>query len=407
MELESARPRVLLYSTLIGHPWGGSEKYWYDAACSPEVVDGLDFDILISRSAVAEERAKALAQLGHSVRWRTPIVLPLTRRLGRGVLRRLGREPVNLELEQWGRWLAYHRPQLLMLALSSTVNYSDLLTPTALAQELGIPYWIVVQHSYEHFFPNSDEEADGFRATFRGARRVIFVAKRNRQSVERVIGESMPNAWMSTNTLDREFLLSAAALVPSGGDGPPDVPRLLNLARFEPDIKGQHVLLEALSGSEWEQREWRLALVGGGRQAAALARLLTYYGLGGRVELVDHREDVLKTIAEADLTVMPSLSEGTPYALLETMAAGLPAVGTPVGGIPEVIQDGRTGWLAAAAEVAPFAQALERAWTDMPYWPEFGRRAAESIRADYCSDDALRHLGAALRHDLGRPDGVR
>jgi glycosyltransferase involved in cell wall biosynthesis len=312
---------------------------------------------------------------------------------------------VDLIQAQWRGWLDDHRPDLVILALSSTMNFADLATPAALARTRGIPYWVIVQHSFEHYFPGDDHETERFRAIFAGACRVIFIAKRNRQSVERVMGQPMPNAWMGTNTLSREFLRAAGALVPSVAQVPPRDPRLLNLARFEPGIKGQHLLLEALAGPEWKQRDWSLVLAGGGRHAVTLARLLGYYGLRDRVELFDHRDDVLNIIAGADLTVMPSLSEGTPYALLETMAAGLPAVGTPVGGIPEVVQDGRTGWLASAAEVGPVAEALERAWRDRPHWPVFGRRAAELVAAEYCADRALPHLGTALRRDLGSEGG--
>jgi glycosyltransferase involved in cell wall biosynthesis len=406
MQGDSAPPRVLIYSTLVGRPWGGSEKYWYDAVSSDAVVHGVDVRILISRSPVAEQRALALSRLGHTVVWRTPVELPLRRRLARAALRRLGMVPADLDQKQWRRRLDEHQPDLLVFAISSTVWYADLVRPAALARARGVPYWIIVQHSSEHFFPSDDEETDRFRAVFAGARRVIFVAQRNRLSVERIMGEPMANAWMGTNSLSREFLRRAAALLPAEGRGPPEVPRLLNLARFEPDVKGQHLLLKALAGAEWKQREWRLTLTGGGRLTATLGRLVRYFGLGDRVDVVDYRDNVLSVIAEADLAVMPSLSEGTPYALLESMAAGRPAVGTPVGGIPEVIQDGRTGWLAVAPEVGPISEALERAWTDMPEWPAFGRRAAELVEGEYCADETLQQLGAALRQDVGRWGGA-
>jgi glycosyltransferase involved in cell wall biosynthesis len=211
----------------------------------------------------------------------------------------------------------------------------------------------------------------------------------------------MPNAWMGTNSLDRRFLRAAGALVPPTDKPPPVTPTLLNLARFEPDIKGQHMLLEALAGHEWSTREWRLLLAGGGRHPATLRRLLGYYGLRERVEILDYRADVLDIIRAADLAVMASISEGMPYALLEMMAAGLPAVGTPVGGIPELIEDGRTGWLSRAADAPAIADALERAWIDMVDWPAFGRRAADAVSASYCADDALPRLGTVLRDDVG------
>jgi glycosyltransferase involved in cell wall biosynthesis len=406
MQAGQQRPRVLIFSTLTVHEWGGSEKYWYDAVRSPVVVDGLDVRIVISRSRMAEDRCGALLALGHTVTWRGAVDRMSTRRrLGRAALRRLGREPTDLEEEEWRGWLDEHRPDLLVFAISSTVWYSALTAPVALARTRRIPYWIIVQHSSEHFFPQDDQQVDAFRAIFAGARRVVFIADRNRLSVERVMGEALPNAWMGTNTLSAEFIRAAAALIPSADRAPPAVPTLLNLARFEPDVKGQHILLAALAGLGWKERVWQLVLAGGGRHAATLMRLIRYYGLDERVEVLEHRDDVLSVIASADLIVMPSLSEGTPYALLEAMAAGLPAVGTPVGGIPDVVLDGRTGWLAAAAEVSPLSEALDRAWTDMSDWPAFGRRAAELIASRHCAEQALPPLGAALRNDAARVRG--
>jgi glycosyltransferase involved in cell wall biosynthesis len=89
-----------------------------------------------------------------------------------------------------------------------------------------------------------------------------------------------------------------------------------------------------------------------------------------------------------------------PFALLEAMAAGRPAVGTPVGGIPEVIREGETGWLAASTEAVDVAAALERAWLARAEWPTVGRRAAEVVRNRHVRGPALEEILAALAVDL-------
>jgi len=69
-------------------------------------------------------------------------------------------------------------------------------------------------------------------------------------------------------------------------------------------------------------------------------------------------EDVLQILAGLDALLLTSREEGLPYVLLEAMSAGCPVLATAVGGIPEVIEDGRTGFLVAPGDVAAAAQAI-------------------------------------------------
>ena len=69
-------------------------------------------------------------------------------------------------------------------------------------------------------------------------------------------------------------------------------------------------------------------------------------------------EDVLQILAGLDALLLTSRQEGLPYVLLEAMTAGCPVLATAVGGIPEVIEDGRTGFLVAPGDVAAAAQAI-------------------------------------------------
>jgi len=79
-----------------------------------------------------------------------------------------------------------------------------------------------------------------------------------------------------------------------------------------------------------------------------------------------------------DVFVLSSREEGIPNALLEAMAAARPAVATAVGGTPEVLEDGRTGWLVPPGDPPALAAALEAALTDRV---EAERRGAAAQRA--------------------------
>ncbi|MFO0180934.1 MAG: glycosyltransferase, partial [bacterium] len=71
-------------------------------------------------------------------------------------------------------------------------------------------------------------------------------------------------------------------------------------------------------------------------------------------------QDKLNVVEQADIIVLPSLSEGMPNALLEAMAAGLPVVASSVGGIPDLVKDGYSGVLVSPNDPIALASALKR-----------------------------------------------
>lgn len=100
------------------------------------------------------------------------------------------------------------------------------------------------------------------------------------------------------------------------------------------------------------------------------------------VELLGERDDVPEILAGADVFVLSSLSEGMPIAVLEAMAAGLPVVATAVGGVPEVVVEGETGFLVPPGNAEELTRALERLLADRELRRRMGaagRRRAELL----------------------------
>lgn len=90
---------------------------------------------------------------------------------------------------------------------------------------------------------------------------------------------------------------------------------------------------------------YRLLIVGDGPQRSELESLIQQLGLQHKIILTGSREDVPDILALLDIFVLCSRTEGMPLTLLEAMAAGKTILCTPVGGIPNIIQDGRNGLL--------------------------------------------------------------
>jgi glycosyltransferase involved in cell wall biosynthesis len=142
--------------------------------------------------------------------------------------------------------------------------------------------------------------------------------------------------------------------------------------------KDYPTLLEALALLDRRGRGFRAVLVGDGKERGPLERRVEELGLAGRVRFLGERPDVERLLPGMDVFVLSSREEGIPNALLEAMAAGRPSVATAVGGTPEVLEDGETGWLVPPSDPSALAVALEAALADRT---EAARRGAAAQRA--------------------------
>src|SRR5262249_10786541 len=129
--------------------------------------------------------------------------------------------------------------------------------------------------------------------------------------------------------------------------------------------KGHRFLFEALAAHP-DLANVHLLIVGGGELLDDLTRRADALELAGRVRFPGPRRALGNLLGAMDVFVMPSLWEGLPLSLVLAMAASRPAVATAVAGIPEVVDDGRTGLLVAPADAASLGAALARAFTDAP-----------------------------------------
>jgi len=104
----------------------------------------------------------------------------------------------------------------------------------------------------------------------------------------------------------------------------------------------------------------RLLVVGRGPLRADLEDLVRRSGLQANISFLGFRSDVPSLLAAADAFVMASRYEGMPNAVIQALATGLPVVGTDVGGMPELIQDGVNGYLVPPAEPDDLASAMSK-----------------------------------------------
>jgi colanic acid/amylovoran biosynthesis glycosyltransferase len=169
-----------------------------------------------------------------------------------------------------------------------------------------------------------------------------------------------------------------------------DPVRLLTVARLVPK-KGLEYAIRAVAALAAKNYEIRYEIAGEGRERDTLKQLIAELRLDGIVTLLGAQdgEAVTRLMDCADVFVLPSVTgddgdqEGTPVALMEAQAVGLPVVSTRHGGIPEVVLHEKTGLLVPERDVDALVGAIEFLIQHDDQRDEFGRAGATHIREHY------------------------
>ena len=178
-------------------------------------------------------------------------------------------------------------------------------------------------------------------------------------------------------------------------------PRILTVGRLA-FPKAFAVLLRALAIVE--PGTFRAAIAGDGPQRDQLEGDVAALGLSDAVQLLGTRPDVVDLLADSDIFVLSSRSECLPMSVIEAMAAGLPVVASAVGGMPELVENGRTGILVPPDDPAPLADAIARLAGDAGLRRRMGEAGRARAEALFDVDEfRLAHIDMYAR-ELARRD---
>ena len=168
--------------------------------------------------------------------------------------------------------------------------------------------------------------------------------------------------------------------------------------------KGLRYLIEAGSRLKEAGIPVRILVVGDGEERSAIESMAHRLGIGDRVIMTGFQRDVEPFLGAMDIFVLPSLTEGTPMALLEAMANGIPVVATGVGGVPGVVRSGTDGLLVRPGDSGEIEQAVRLLCADSALRSSLARTGRETVFDRFGFEEWVRKV-ESVYESVGRPEG--
>ena len=166
--------------------------------------------------------------------------------------------------------------------------------------------------------------------------------------------------------------------------------KVLSIGRFV-EKKGLEYAIEAVANVHKTGRNIHYAIIGDGELGDQLNIKIADCHIQERVDLLgwqDHKS-VTRTLSESHILIAPSITaddgdqEGIPNVLKEAMATGIPVISTFHGGVPELVEDGATGYLVPERDVEALSRCLIKLYDYPEKWAEMGKKGREKVEAEF------------------------
>jgi glycosyltransferase involved in cell wall biosynthesis len=177
-------------------------------------------------------------------------------------------------------------------------------------------------------------------------------------------------------------------------------PRLLCIGRLIP-IKGHLVLLRALAQARARLPDVTLDVAGRGPLEPALKELGRELGVDEAVRFLGYVSPVQRAVEDAAIVVVPSLGEGFGMVALEAMERARPVIASAVGGLPEIVEDGRTGLVVEPGDAEALADAIVALAGDLGRAAAMGLAGRERALAEFTPERSAERIEALYRAALG------
>ena len=247
---------------------------------------------------------------------------------------------------------------------------------------LGIPWSFTMHGISETDYPSGVMLGSKIRA----ADFVACVSYFGRAQAMRVVE---PDQWGKLQVIRCGLPLSS---FPSRAQ-PGHQTRIICVGRLSAE-KGQAGLVEAFAAIAGDHEHVELLFVGDGPERTPLESLAGSLGLEDRVSFAGRcaEQDTLNHIASADILVLPSFMEGLPIVLMEAMAIGTPVIASRVAGIPELVEDGKSGLLFTPSDWEALSGCMRRLIEDIALRAELADAGRAAVLAEIDGQRSARKM---------------
>ena len=166
---------------------------------------------------------------------------------------------------------------------------------------------------------------------------------------------------------------------------PDDEPLLVHVSNFRP-VKRPVDCVEILARVLQRNVKTRLVMVGDGSERSLAEHRARCLGIHEHCSFVGKQARIVDYLSAADVLLLPSEQESFGLAALEALACEVPVIASRVGGVPEVVSDGETGFLSAVGDVEKMSEDAARLLSDKDLRREMGTRARQQALARYNTD---------------------
>ena len=220
---------------------------------------------------------------------------------------------------------------------------------------------------------------------------VVFVSNFSRKTITNMHGFTRDTGTVIFNGVAKSASPNIADKAQIGLPG--DAFVLVSVGTLEPR-KNQYCLVTDMAPLLKTRPTWFLLLIGDGQDRGRISAFVREHELGHQVRLLGYREDVVDFLALGDIYCHPAVMENLPIAVVEAMAAGLPIVAAPVGGIPELVEHLGQGVLVECdGNSDRYVNWIKRLGQE----DDFRRRLGESARSHYSEYLTLSAMVGAYR----------
>lgn len=262
------------------------------------------------------------------------------------------------------------KPSLVVISQGDNfdgLNYGDICL------ELNLPY-VMLSHKASYQIWPVDGLRSMMRKVFQQAKRCFFVSEHNLSLTQMQMGQRLTHAEVVRNP----YLTKVSDSLP-WPETKDNCFKLACVGRLWLVDKGQDILLEVLAQEKLKCRNLQVSFFGEGANRDTLIDMANLLGLKN-VSFPGFVNNIDSVWQDYHALILPSRAEGLPITLVEAMMCGRMAIATDVGGIPEVLEDNITGFIAKGASFAAIDEAFERAWQRRYEWENIGKQASISIR---------------------------